>query len=205
VRLPRPELLLVTDRSQAQGSLEDVLNAAFVAGCRWASVREKDLPAPEQGALARSLHEIAGNYRAWLTLHGSAELAQEAGVDGVHLPSGADVRAARALLGRRALIGISIHTPEEAGNLDASVVDYAVAGPAYATASKPDYGPVLGMVGIEKIAGATRVPIIAIGGIAPGAIAEMRIAGARGVAVMGGVMRAKEPGEVVSRLVREFA
>jgi thiamine-phosphate pyrophosphorylase len=202
--LPRPELLIVTDRAQAAAPLEDVLNAAFVAGCRWASVREKDLPAQEQRALAQRLHEIAGHYRARLILHGDAELAREAGIDGVHLPGGADARAARALLGHRALIGISVHTPEEAAALDRSVVDYAIAGPAYASASKPHYGPILGMVGIEKIANATQVPIIAIGGIAPGVISEMRIAGAVGVAVMGSVMRAKEPGALVERLVQEF-
>ena len=202
--LPRPELLVVTDRTQAQAPLEDVLNAVFIAGCRWASVREKDLPDAEQVALARRLYEFAGHYGARLTLHGRAELAEEAGVDGVHLPGGADARAARALLGRRALIGISVHTPEEASALDASILDYAIAGPAYASASKPHYGPVLGMVGIEKIVNATRVPIIAIGGIAPGVVAEMWVAGAAGVAVMGSIMRAKDLGAVVQRLVREF-
>jgi thiamine-phosphate pyrophosphorylase len=204
VTLPQPQLLVVTDRRQAQAPLDDILNAAFVAGCRWASVREKDLPDAEQIALAQRLHEIAGNYRAWLTLHGSAELAREAGVDGVHLPAGADPEAARALLGRRALIGISVHTAKEAAALDAAVVDYAIAGPAYASESKPHYGPVLGMVGIETIVNATRVPIIAIGGIAPGVVAEMRVAGAAGVAVMGTIMRAKDPGAIVQRLVREF-
>ena len=203
--LPRPELLVVTDRTQAQAPLADILNAAFVAGCRWASVREKDLPDAEQVALARRLHELAGNYRAWLTLHGSAELAHEAGVDGVHLPGGADAQAARARLGRRALIGISVHTAEEAAALDAAVVDYAIAGPAYASESKPHYGPILGMVGIENIVNATHVPIIAIGGIAPGVVAEMRVAGAAGVAVMGTIMRAQDPGAVVQRMVQEFA
>ena len=57
------------------------------------------------------------------------------------------------------------------------------------------------MLGIEKIANATKVPIIAIGGITPGAVAEMHVAGAVGVAVMGGVMRAEDPGDEVKRLM----
>jgi thiamine-phosphate pyrophosphorylase len=201
VKLPRPPLLIITDRKQAQAPLEDILAAAFAAGCRWASVREKDLPREDQVALARHLKALASDWGARLTLHGSAALAQDAGVDGVHLPAGANAAVARDLLGRRALIGISLHKEEEAKKLDPAVVDYAVAGPAYATASKPDHGPILGMLGIERIANATSIPIIAIGGITADAIAEMRVAGAVGVAVMGGVMRAGDPHREVESLV----
>jgi thiamine-phosphate pyrophosphorylase len=201
VKLPRPPLLLVTDRSQAQAPLADVLTAAFAAGCRWASVREKDLPREDQVALARHLKDLASDWGARLTLHGSAALAQDAGVDGVHLPAGANATVARDMLGRHALIGISVHKEDEARKLDPAVVDYAIAGPAYASPSKPDHGPILGMLGIERIANATSIPIIAIGGITPGAIAEMHVAGAVGVAVMGGVMRASDPRREVQSLV----
>jgi len=201
VRLPRPPLLLVTDRQQAKRPLEHILDGAFAAGCRWASVREKDLPPEEQIVLARRLLPLARDWGARLTLHGSAVLARDADLDGVHLAAGADAAAARQLLGRHALIGISIHKVEEAEKLDPHVVDYAIAGPAYATPSKPQHGPILGMVGIQKITDATKVPIIAIGGITAGAIAEMHVAGAIGVAVMGGVMRTDDPAREVASLV----
>jgi thiamine-phosphate pyrophosphorylase len=201
VRLPRPPLVVITDRGQAKAPLEDILAAAFKAGCRWASVREKDLPGEEQIALARRLLAVARDWGARLTLHGSPALAQDADLDGVHLAAGADAAAARQMLGRHALIGISIHKVEEAEKLDPHVVDYAIAGPAYATPSKPQHGPILGMVGIEKITDATKAPILAIGGITAGAIAEMHVAGAVGVAVMGGIMRADDPGRVMTELV----
>jgi thiamine-phosphate pyrophosphorylase len=201
VKLPRPPLLLVTDRKQAQAPLADILAAAFAAGCRWASVREKDLPREDQVALARHLKALASDWGARLTLHGSAALAQDAGVDGVHLPAAANASVARDMLGRHALIGISVHKEAEARKLDPAIIDYAIAGPAYATPSKPDHGPILGMLGIERIANATSVPIIAIGGITPGAVAEMHVAGAVGVAVMGGVMRAPDPRREVQSLV----
>jgi thiamine-phosphate pyrophosphorylase len=201
VKLPRPPLLLVTDRKQAQAPLADILAAAFAAGCRWASVREKDLPHEDQVALARHLKALASDWGARLTLHGSAALAQDAGVDGVHLPAGANASVARDMLGRHALIGISVHKEAEARKLDPAIIDYAIAGPAYATPSKPDHGPILGMLGIEKISNATSVPIIAIGGITPGAVAEMHVAGAVGIAVMGGVMRAPDPRREVEGLV----
>ena len=97
------DLLLVTDRRQAAAPLSDMLGAAFAAGCRWASLREKDLPAEEQVQLARELLPLARRFGARLTLHGDPNLALAAGVDGVHLPAGGDVAAARAALGPDAL------------------------------------------------------------------------------------------------------
>jgi thiamine-phosphate pyrophosphorylase len=205
VRVPRPPLLVITDRTQAHAPLDDVLAAAFAAGCRWASVREKDLSSVDQVALAQSLLRVARDWDATLTLHGDPKLAQAAALDGVHLAAGSDAAAARDLLGRDALIGISLHTVAEAETLHPSVVDYAIAGPAYATASKPDYGPVLGMLGIGRIADVTKVPIIALGGITPAAVAELHVAGAAGVAVMGGVMRALDPRGEVKRLLQALS
>lgn len=201
MKLPRPPLLVITDRKQAKAPLEDILAGSFAAGCRWASVREKDLPPDEQLALAQRLLAVAREWNAWLTLHGAPTLAQDAGLDGVHLPAGANASVARERLGSGALIGISVHRVEEAQKLDPKIVDYAIAGPAYASASKPDYGPVLGMLGISRIREATTVPIVAVGGIAPGAVAEMHVAGAAGIAVMGSIMRAGDPKDEVAHLI----
>ena len=98
-----------------------------------------------------------------------------------------------------------MHSEAEAEKLDPSVVDYAIAGPAYATTSKPDYGPSLGMLGIGRIADATKVPIIAIGGITPAAVAELHVAGAAGIAVMGGVMRALDAKGEIRRLLQALS
>jgi thiamine-phosphate pyrophosphorylase len=201
VKLPQPPLLVVTDRGQARSALEDVLAAAFAGGCRWASIREKDLPPAEQVALVAKLQPVAVAAGATLTLHGDPSLAKEAGLDGVHLSAGSDAAAARALLGHGCLLGVSVHTVEEAAALDPHVIDYVITGPAFATASKPDYGPVLGMAGIEEIVRATKIPVIAIGGIAAHGIDDMLTAGAAGVAVMGGVMRAADVRSEVAALV----
>jgi thiamine-phosphate pyrophosphorylase len=205
VSVPSPSLLVVTDRRQAHAPLAEVLTAAFAAGCRWASVREKDLPADQQVALAAQLLPLARRYGARLTLHGDSRLAEQGCLDGVHLPAGGDARGARKLLGRGALIGISVHTPEETAKLDPAILDYAIAGPAYASASKPGYGPMLGLAGIAAISAISSIPVIAIGGVAPGLVAEMLTAGAAGIAVMGGVMRATDPGEEVKTLLAALA
>lgn len=201
MNLPDPPLLLVTDRRQARRRLTDIVAAALEAGCRWVSLREKDLPRDEQILLARALMPMAHAKGAKLMLHGEAALARLAGADGVHLPSGSDPTAARTLLGPGKLLGVSIHTATEVEAIDSSLVDYALAGPAFETASKPGYGPEIGRKGLFAITRAARVPVLAIGGINTARVAELVAAGAAGVAVMGGVMRAVDPAQEVGALI----
>jgi thiamine-phosphate pyrophosphorylase len=205
VKLPDPPLLLVTDRAQARRPLAEVVAAACAGGCRWVSVREKDLPEEAQIALARSLRPIAQRCGARLTLHGDPAAARAAGLDGVHLPARGDPAAARAALGPSAFIGISIHCAAEAAALDPALLDYAIAGPAFATASKPGYGPALGVDGIAALCRATAVPVVAIGGIAAHAVPDVMEAGVAGVAVMGTVMRAVDPDAVIKQILMAFA
>ena len=201
MRLPQPALLLITDRRQAHLPLVDIIEASCAAGCRWVSVREKDLPAEAQVALAKSLLRIAWRFGARVTLHGDVELAEKAGLDGVHLSAAGDAAQARGLLGHERLVGISIHGADEAAKLDPSLVDYAIAGPAYETESKPGYGPALGPQGIAAIVASAPVPILAIGGINAEKTPELMRAGAAGIAVMGSVMRSSAPGVEIERLI----
>ncbi|MFG1430794.1 thiamine phosphate synthase [Xanthobacter sp. V2C-8] len=199
--LPAPPLLLITDRRQARGDLAGVVAAACAGGCRWISLREKDLPEAEQLALFARLRAAAAPFAARLTLHGTPELARTAGADGVHLPDGGDVAAARALLGPRALIGLSVHTLADAGGSNAARADYITASPVFQTVSKPGYGPALGGAGLAAFAATAAVPVVALGGIEAHTARSCLDAGARGVAVMGAVMRADDPAESIRRLI----
>jgi thiamine-phosphate pyrophosphorylase len=205
VTLPDPPLLLVTDRRQARLPLADVVAAALATGCRWVSLREKDLSEDDQMALAGTLLRLTRRHGARLSLHGEAELAKACGVDGVHLPAGSDPGAARKLLGQGRLIGVSIHSVTEADALDPAAIDYAIAGPAFETPSKPGYGPEIGRKGLAEIAAAARVPILAIGGLNATRAAEVLAAGPVGIAVMGGVMRSTDPGREVRGLLSVLA
>jgi thiamine-phosphate pyrophosphorylase len=205
MKLPEPPLLVVTDRHQARRPLSEVVAAVLEAGCRWVSLREKDLSADDQIAWAASLLALARRYGAALTLHGDASLAASARVDGAHLPAGGDPVAARKLLGPDKLIGVSIHTVREAEAIDPAVLDYAIAGPAFETASKPGYGPEIGRKGLSEIARAARVPVLAIGGLNAARAAEVLAAGPAGIAVMGGIMRAHDPGREVKGLLSVVA
>ena len=203
--LPDPPLLLVTDRRQARLPLADVVAAALGAGCRWVSLREKDLSQDDKTALAGTLLRLTRRHGARLSLHGDAQLAKACGADGVHLPAGGDPAAARKLLGPGKLIGVSIHTVTEAEAIDPAVIDYAIAGPAFETPSKPGYGPEIGRKGLSEIAAAARVPILAIGGLNATRAAEVIAAGPVGIAVMGGVMRSTDPGREVRGLLSVLA
>jgi thiamine-phosphate pyrophosphorylase len=205
MKLPDPPLLVVTDRHQARRPLTDVVSAVLAAGCRWVSLREKDLPEDDQIAFAAALLPLARRYGAALTLHGDASLAASARVDGAHVPAGTDPVAARKLLGIGKLIGVSIHTVNEAEAIDPAVVDYAIAGPAFETASKPGYGPEIGYKGLAEIAKAARVPVLAIGGLNAARAAEVLAAGPIGIAVMGAIMRADDPGREARGLLSVLA
>jgi thiamine-phosphate pyrophosphorylase len=201
VKLPEPPFLLITDRHQARLPLPAIVRAALGAGCRWISLREKDLSDSEQIALARSLLPMIRRSGARLTVHGEAALANSCGADGVHLPAGSDANGARALLGPEKLIGLSIHTVTEAEVVDPQAADYAIAGPAFETASKPGYGPEIGRKGLAEIAAAARVPVLAIGGLNTTRAAEVLAVGPTGIAVMGSVMRAANPAQEVRALL----
>ncbi|MFG1346101.1 thiamine phosphate synthase [Xanthobacter autotrophicus DSM 431] len=198
--LPVPPLLLITDRAQARGALADVVARACAGGCRWVSLREKDLPETEQLALFARLREVTRPFGARLTLHGAPALALAAGADGAHLPDGGDPAAARELLGPGTLVGISVHRPQDAAATDPALVDYISASPVFLTASKPGYGPALGAEGLAAFVAASPVPVIGLGGIEAKTVPLCLRAGAHGIAVMGGVMRAEDAAAAIQEL-----
>lgn len=190
--LPVPPLLVISDRRQARRPLEEVAEAVFTGGCRWFSLREKDLPPAERHALLAALVTLGRRYGASVTVHDDIAAVASAGAAGVHLPSGGSPEAARLRL-PDALIGASAHSVEEASALLRAGVDYATVSPIFITASKPGYGPALGLDGLTRVVEQASGPVIALGGIAAENAAQCFAAGAQGIAVMGEIMRAADP------------
>jgi thiamine-phosphate pyrophosphorylase len=193
--LPAPPLLVITDRRQAKRPIERIVAEALAGGARWISVREKDLSAPERRALLRRLATIVAPVGTALAVHGDIEAAAELSLAGVHLPSGADPTVARRILGERALIGASTHGVDEAREAARRGADYVTIGPIFATASKPGYGPTLGVAGLRECCAAVPCPVIALGGVSPETAAACLAAGAAGIAIMGPIMRAADAAE----------
>ena len=199
--LPVPPLLLITDRHQARGKLEDVVLAAFAGGCRWISLREKDLDAGARLGLLSRLLNLAQPYRATVMVHEDLAAAMAVGADGVHLPAHGDVAEVRARLGPATLLGVSCHDATEIAAAARLGADYVTLSPVFRTSSKPCYGPSLGAERFAEIARGATLPVIALGGIDAERVALLCRGGAAGVAVMGSVMRSPDPGGEIERLI----
>jgi thiamine-phosphate pyrophosphorylase len=195
---------VISDRHQARRPLEELAEAVFAGGCRWFSLREKDLPPAERYALLRALVVLGGRWGATVTVHEDIDAAVTAGAAGVHLPSSGSPEAARSQL-PDALIGASAHSADEASALLRAGADYVTISPVFLTDSKPGYGPAVGLDGLAGVVAKVPGPIIALGGVTAQSAALCLSAGARGVAVMGEVMRATDPRTVVEAILREIS
>ena len=200
MNLPDPPLLVISDRSQARLPLIGIAEAVFRGGCRWFSLREKDLPAAERRALLADLVELGRPFGALVMAHEDIGAVEAVSAAGVHLPAGSDPAAARRRL-PRGLIGVSAHSENEAGAQLRAGADYVTLSPIFLTDSKPGYGPALGLDALAAAAAKALGPIVALGGITPHNAAACLAAGARGVAVMGEIMRAADPEATIRQLL----
>jgi thiamine-phosphate pyrophosphorylase len=204
MNLPSPPLLVISDRFQARRPLLEIAEAAFRGGCRWFSLREKDLPEAERRDLLRALVALGDRFGATVIAHGDIEAVVAEAAGGVHLPGGGDPVAGRRRL-PRGLIGVSAHAPEEAAAQLAAGADYVTLSPIFLSASKPGYGPATGLDALADAARLSVGPIIALGGIGAANAASCLAAGAAGIAVMGEVMRTADPEATVRDLLAAIA
>lgn len=199
---PRPDvprLLVLTDREQARRSLRVTVLEVAAAGAPAVLLREKDLDRDRRRRLGTQLAAVTGGLGTALLVAGDPELAAEVG-SGTHLA--ADDDPVRGDLRSQLLVGRSCHDRDEVAAAVAEGVDYITLSPVAATQSKPGHGPPLGPEQLaELVAAAAEVPVLALGGVTADNAATWLEAGAHGVAVMGAVMRAKEPATVVGDLL----
>ncbi|WP_026987877.1 thiamine phosphate synthase [Fodinicurvata fenggangensis] len=197
-----PPLMVISDRQQARYSLDQIAAWSFHTGLRSFMLRDRDLPMAERAALAERLAESARAHGAQLIINGDWTLAREVGAAGVHLQQPGEIPIARSRLGAAALIGLSAHSREDLVAAAAEGADYTTLSPIFLSQSKPGYGPALGLEGLRKEAASLSPPLLALGGINTTNARDCLEAGAVGVAVMGEVMRAEAPGEVVLQLLQ---
>lgn len=199
-----PRILVITDRTQVHGRLDDVVkDLCLESGSTWVLLRERDLQPLERRTLAARLRELTGNCGTHLSVSSDPALAAEIGADGVHLQKIADIADARAKL-PKGWIGVSAHRIAEVEAAKEAGADYVTLSPIFPSESKPGYGPPLGL---ESIREASRfgIPVYALGGVTPRAAHACIEAGAHGIAVMGTVMRARDPSAVIREYAAAFA
>lgn len=177
-----PRLLVLTDRRQCAAPLQDVLAAAIDCGATAVVLREKDLSRPDRARLAARLTPLLGSVDGTLIIAGTDGLGIRP--DAVHLSAADGCPAARPTV-----VGRSCHTPAEVSRAAAEGCDYVTVSPVFTSASKPGYGPALGIDALRGVCRAAPMPTYALGGVDPESAAACREAGAYGVAAMGPIMR----------------
>jgi thiamine-phosphate pyrophosphorylase len=187
--------------------LDQVVAAAVRGGVTLVQLREKALGDAELVEAARALKGRLAPLGVPLILNDRVEAAKAAGAAGVHLgQDDLDAARAREILGPDGLIGVSAGTPEEAARVDKGLADYVGIGSVYATATKPDAGPPIGIAGLGALAASLRpLPVVAIGGIGAREAAEVMAGGAaQGIAVVSAICGAQDPEAAARALRREI-
>jgi thiamine-phosphate pyrophosphorylase len=170
------------------------------AGVTILQYRNKAGDARKMLADAKDLRSRLGS-RATLIMNDRADLCLAADFDGVHLgQDDLSAGAARRIIGREKLLGISTHNPEQVVEAEASAADYVAIGPVFTTASKGNPDPVIGLDGVRRARALTRKPLVAIGGITRANCRSVIEAGADSVAVISDLVR--EPGKSAEEFLR---
>ena len=191
----------MTDR-KATGArdLVDVVAAAVDAGLPAVQLREKDLSGRALFVLAERLRVVTARAGALLLVNERVDVAIAAGADGVHLGGGSmPVHVARRLLPAHAIVGVSTHSAAEVA---AATADFAFFGPVYATPSKAS---AQGVAPLRAAVVVGRIPVLAIGGVTVERVAEVRRAGAAGVAVIRAILAAPDPAAATRALLDALA
>ena len=197
-----PTLYLVTDTALCRPRpVADVVRAAVAGGVTAVQVRDKDASRRELLALTRSVQAaLVDRPDVAVVVDDAVDVALLADADGVHVGQD-DLPAAevRAVLGRDRLLGLSV---ESAADLDAALrlppgtLDLVGLSPVWATPTKPEAGPGLGLDAVRELAATARAAglrAVAIGGIDASRAAAVAATGVDGVCVVSAVCAAPAP------------
>jgi thiamine-phosphate pyrophosphorylase len=152
--------------------------------------------------VVRAMHERTRSAGALLVVNDDFEAALAA--DGWHAGqedlAGRDPRELRARLGAR-LFGVSAGLPNEARAAEAFGADYVGTGPFATTQTKLDAGPAIGLAGLAAVVAATRLPVVAIGGIGTHNLEEVARSGAAMAALVSALAESPDPAARAAELI----
>lgn len=187
-RLPR--IYPLTDFHLSGLPHADQVHLLSLGGATLIQLREKQMPALQFYKHATAAIAVARNARVQLIINDRADIALAAGAHGVHLGQD-DIPpdAARRLLGSEAIIGYSTHNIEQAQRALTLPIDYIAIGPIFATQTKSDTSPALGLEGLKAVRKAvSNAQLVAIGGISHANAREVIEAGADSVALVSALL-----------------
>ena len=186
-------LYAVTDRAWVgRQTLCQQVEAALQGGVTCVQLREKHLDRDAFLAEARQICALCRRYGVPFIVNDDLDVALACGADGIHVGQD-DMPAAevRRRAGRRLIIGVSAHTPEEARLAEAAGADYLGAGAVFGSATKTD-ASLLTPAGLQAVCAAVHIPVVAIGGVNAGNILQLQGSGAAGAAVVSGIFGAPD-------------
>lgn len=198
-------LHLVTDAALCgPRGIEAVVAAAVLGGVTCVQLREKDLERRAFVERARALKTLLAPLLVPLIINDRLDIALAIGADGVHVGQSdmppEDVRRWMP----RGIVGLSVENAEHVRAAAGRPVDYLGVSPVFATPSKTDTAPALGLDGLRALRGLTDLPLIAIGGIDLGNAARVMSAGADGLAVVRAICAAPDPAAAARALRRQI-
>ena len=200
-----PAVYPITDKRLAQApSHFSIVKELVRGGAQLVQVRDKSTPLRELVRDLRRCVEYAASKGVTLIVNDRCDLVLASGAMGVHL--GQDdlpPEAARAILGRGKIIGWSTHSRAQVANCRDLPVDYIGFGPVYATSSKENPLPVVGLQGLAQACKASPVPVVAIGGIGLEQVRAALQAGAASVAVISALMTATNLARQMQRFLEK--
>jgi thiamine-phosphate pyrophosphorylase len=201
--IPRLYAIIDAEVLAARGvSLTAFARELRAAGVSLVQYRDKSGSPQAVLRAAAILRETFSTTPCRLILNDRADLAVLANFDGVHVGQGDLSPAdARRVVGSERIVGVSTHTDEQVRIASQSCVDYVAIGPVFATGTKPDASPVVGLEGVRRARALTTKPLVAIGGITSANARSVIDAGADSVAVISALLA---PNQSTEQLARDF-
>jgi len=195
-------LYLVTDRELAKGrSTQDIVRAAVSGGVTCVQLREKECSTREFIEEALAVKDFLKERGVPLIINDRVDVALAVGADGVHLgQTDMPLEIAQKILGDTMIIGISAESLEDAVEAEKGGADYLGVSPIYATPTKTDTAPPLGLEGLRAIRRAVNLPLVGIGGLNQDNAADVIRSGGDGVAVVSAVVSAGDPAAAARNL-----
>jgi thiamine-phosphate pyrophosphorylase len=186
-----PRLYPIVDAScfREYAALFAAAEELAAAGCTLLQYRNKSGHARLVLDEARQLKARLGA-SVKLIMNDRADLCLAAGFDGLHIgQDDLSPESARRIIGPDRWLGVSTHNPEQLSEADKTSADYLAIGPIFATGSKVNPDPVVGLEGVRRARELTSKPLVAIGGITRANARSVIDAGADSVAVISDLLR----------------